>query len=124
MQTLSVILSYLAILLWVFGLYLAFFSHLRTIFRQSVAVIWKRKYLWLLAFFAGLSAYGGEVNFIIDDGYFVGFGDYRLNPRLYASFAEFRSIIDKLKARNFRAIPVKSQIQSQYSRLQCSPSLK
>lgn len=64
MQTLSTILSYLAILLWVFGLYLAFFSHLRGLFRQALVVMWKRKYLWLLAFFAGLSAYGGEANFL------------------------------------------------------------
>lgn len=64
MQILSTILSYLAILLWVFGLYLALFSHLRGMFRRAAVVIWKRKYLWLLAFFAGLSAYGGEVNFL------------------------------------------------------------
>lgn len=64
MQILSAILSYLAIILWVFGLYLAFFSYLRGLFRQAVIVMWKRKYLWLLAFFAGLSAYGGEVNFL------------------------------------------------------------
>ena len=64
MQTLSTILSYLGILLWFFGIYLAFFSHLRGLFARAVAVIWKRKYLWLLAFFGGLSAYGGEVNFL------------------------------------------------------------
>lgn len=68
MQTLTTILSYLAIVLWVFGLYLAFFSHLRSMFLEAVKVIWKRKYLWLLAFFAGLSAYGGEVNFLFQRG--------------------------------------------------------
>jgi hypothetical protein len=62
METLSIILSYLGILLWVFGLYLAFFSKLRGMFATSVMMIWKRKYLWLLAFFAGLTAYGGEIN--------------------------------------------------------------
>jgi len=63
MQIFSVILSYLAILLWFYGIYLAFFSSLRRFFMQAAQVMWKRKYLWLLAFFAGLTAYGGEVNF-------------------------------------------------------------
>lgn len=63
MQTLNIIISYLGILLWAFGLYLAFFSHLRTLIGRAVVIIWKKKYLWLLGFFAGLTAYGGEVNF-------------------------------------------------------------
>lgn len=50
------------------------------------------------------SFYDGEVNFIIDDGYFVGFGDYRLNAHLYPSAAKFRELIAALKARRFRVI--------------------
>lgn len=46
----------------------------------------------------------GEVNFIIDDGYFMGMGDFRLRPELYASTAEFRDLIAELKRRNFRVI--------------------
>ncbi len=64
MQIFNTLLSYLVLILWVFGLYLAFFSPLRGLFLQAVKAIWKRKYLWLLAFFAGLSSYGGEVNFL------------------------------------------------------------
>ncbi|MEK7637232.1 MAG: hypothetical protein AAB402_02445 [Patescibacteria group bacterium] len=64
MQTLSLIFSYVGILLWLFGLYLAAFSHLRGILGRAAAVIWQKKYLWLLAFFAGMTAYGGEVNFL------------------------------------------------------------
>lgn len=48
--------------------------------------------------------YDGEVNFIIDDGYFVGMGDFRLRPELYASTAEFRDLIAELKRRRFRVI--------------------
>lgn len=62
MQTLNVVLSYLGIAIWIFGLYLAFFSHLRGMLGQAVIVAWQKKYIWLLAFFAGLSAYGGEIN--------------------------------------------------------------
>lgn len=46
----------------------------------------------------------GEVNFIIDDGYFLGMGDFRLRPELYASNADFRDLIAELKRRNFRVI--------------------
>jgi len=48
--------------------------------------------------------YSGEVNFIIDDGYFLGMGDFRLRPELYASADEFRDLIAGLKRRNFRVI--------------------
>ncbi len=64
MHTFNTIASYLGILLWGFGLYLAFFSHLRGLFGRAVVTVWRKKYLWLLAFFAGLTAYGGEVNFL------------------------------------------------------------
>lgn len=63
MQIINIIISYLGILLWAFGLYLAFFSHLRGILGRAAVVMWKKKYLWLLGFFAGMTAYGGEVNF-------------------------------------------------------------
>lgn len=64
MQTLTVILTYVGILLWVLGLFLAFFSHLRGFLGRGLAIIWQKKYLWLLGFFAGMTAYGGEVNFL------------------------------------------------------------
>lgn len=50
------------------------------------------------------SFHDGEVNFIIDDGYFLGMGDFRLRPELYGSVAEFRDVIAELKRRNFRVI--------------------
>lgn len=64
MQTLNTILTYLGLAIWIFGLYLAFFSHLRGMLGQAVAVTWHRKSVWLLAFFAGLTAYGGEINYL------------------------------------------------------------
>ncbi len=48
--------------------------------------------------------YSGEVNFIIDDGYFLGKGDFRLRPELYASVPAFRDVIAELKRLNFRVI--------------------
>ena len=48
--------------------------------------------------------YSGEVNFIIDDGYFLGMGDFRLRPELFASVEAFRDLIAELKRRNFRVI--------------------
>jgi len=50
------------------------------------------------------SFYDGEVNFIIDDGYFVGFGDFRLKPDLYPTLESFRELIAELKKRKFRVI--------------------
>jgi len=50
------------------------------------------------------SFYEGEVNFIIDDGYFLGMGDFRLRPELYPTNAAFRDLIGELKKRNFRVI--------------------
>ena len=63
MQILINIVSYLGIILWVFGAYLAGFSHLRSMVGRAVVIIWHKKYLLFLAFFAGLSAYGGENKF-------------------------------------------------------------
>ena len=48
--------------------------------------------------------YDGEVNFIIDDGYFMGMGDFRLRPELYPTNEAFRELIAELKARRFRVI--------------------
>ncbi|MET0261434.1 MAG: TIM-barrel domain-containing protein [Rariglobus sp.] len=48
--------------------------------------------------------YDGEVNFIIDDGYFLCMGDFRLRPELYATVDAFRELIAELKRRNFRVI--------------------
>lgn len=48
--------------------------------------------------------YDGEVNFIIDDGYFVGMGDFRLRPELYPTVDDFRELIAELKRRRFRVI--------------------
>jgi hypothetical protein len=48
--------------------------------------------------------YTGEVNFIIDDGYFLGMGDFRTRPELYATPEEFRALIAELKRQNFRVI--------------------
>lgn len=64
MQTLNTVLSYIGIAIWIFGLYLAFFSHLRGMLGQAVVVAWHKKSIWLLAFFAGLTAYGGEINYL------------------------------------------------------------
>lgn len=64
MNIVSNILQYLGIALWVFGLYLVFFSHLRGLFIKALKTLWQKKYLLLLAFFAGMTAYGGEVNFL------------------------------------------------------------
>lgn len=35
----------------------------RQIFLDALAVIWRKKYLWFIGFFAGLVAYGGEADF-------------------------------------------------------------
>lgn len=64
MNIISTIFSYLGIALWIFGLYLVFFSHLRGIAVKAMVTLWHKKYLLLLAFFAGMTAYGGEVNFL------------------------------------------------------------
>lgn len=50
------------------------------------------------------SFYDGEVNFIIDDGYFLGMGDFRLRPELYPDNEAFRELISELKKRKFRVI--------------------
>lgn len=36
----------------------------REVLQQAWAIIWRKKYLWFIAFFAGLASYGGEVNFL------------------------------------------------------------
>ncbi len=64
MQIFNTILSYVGILLWVFGIYLVAFSKLRGIIGRAVVVVWQKKYLWLLALFAGIPSYGGEINFL------------------------------------------------------------
>ncbi len=48
--------------------------------------------------------YDGEVNLIIDDGYFHSWGDFRVRPDLYPSVDDFRALITELKGRNFRVI--------------------
>lgn len=50
------------------------------------------------------SFYPGEVNFIIDDGYFLGMGDFRFRPELYPTLESFQGLIAELKKRNFRVI--------------------
>lgn len=64
MHIVDIVISYIGLFLWVFGIYLFFRSNLRSILGQAWAVIWRRKYLWFVGFFAGLSTYGGEVNFL------------------------------------------------------------
>lgn len=36
----------------------------REVLQQALAIIWRKKYLWFIAFFAGLASYGGEINFL------------------------------------------------------------
>ncbi len=36
----------------------------REVLQQAWAIIWRKKYLWFIAFFGGLASYGGEVNFL------------------------------------------------------------
>ena len=50
------------------------------------------------------SFYDGEVNFIIDDGYFLGFGEFQLRPELYPTTEAFRDLLAELKKRRFRVI--------------------
>lgn len=65
MEILSAIFTYAAIVLWGFGLYLVTNSHLRPMLVEAAKMMWQKKYLWFLAFFAGLTAYGGEINFLV-----------------------------------------------------------
>ncbi len=37
----------------------------RQILNNAFAIVWQKKYLWFIAFFAGLTSYGGEVNFLL-----------------------------------------------------------
>lgn len=64
MHIVDIIIGYIGLLLWVFGVYLFFRSELRTILGQALAVVMRRKYLLFIGFFAGLSSYSGEVNFL------------------------------------------------------------
>lgn len=50
------------------------------------------------------SFHDGEVNLIIDDGYFRCWGDFRVKPSLYPTVAAFRDLIAELKRRRFRVI--------------------
>lgn len=50
------------------------------------------------------SFHDGEVNLIIDDGYFHCWGDFRVKPELYATIDAFRDLIAELKHRKFRVI--------------------
>lgn len=36
----------------------------REVLQEALGIIWRKKYLWFIAFFAGLASYGGEVNFL------------------------------------------------------------
>ncbi len=36
----------------------------REVLQQAWAIIWRRKFLWFIGFFAGFATYGGEVNFL------------------------------------------------------------
>jgi hypothetical protein len=64
MNIINTIFSYLGIALWVFGLYLVFLTPIRGLLLKSAKTLWQKKYLLLIAFFAGMTAYGGEVNFL------------------------------------------------------------
>lgn len=46
----------------------------------------------------------GEVNLIIDDGYFHSWGDFRVKPELFATVDAFRDLIAELKKWKFRVI--------------------
>ncbi len=59
----------------------------------------------LLTFADGIrTIYPGEVNYIIDDGWFNNLGDYRQKESEFGSADDFKNTIAKLKAKGFRVI--------------------
>lgn len=48
--------------------------------------------------------YPGEVNYIIDDGWFNNFGDYQQKSATFGTADDFKQTIAKLKAKGFRVI--------------------
>ena len=39
----------------------------REVIQRALEIIWRKKFLWFLGFFAGLATYGGEINFLISN---------------------------------------------------------
>lgn len=65
MNVANTILNFLAGAFVVLGLILLFSAKsLRPYLLNGIKAIWQKKYLWFLGIFAGLAAYGGEVNFL------------------------------------------------------------
>lgn len=64
MHIFDVVISYIGLTLWIFGIYLFFRSDLRFLIAKALGIVWRKKYLWFIGFFAGLTTYGGEVNFL------------------------------------------------------------
>lgn len=64
MNVLNLILQYLLVILFVVGVIVVIRSKIiQGVLKNGIQVVWKKKYLWFIAAFAGLATYGGEANF-------------------------------------------------------------
>ncbi len=63
----------------------------REVLQQALGIVWRKKYLWFIGLFAGLTTYGGEVNFLF---------------RKYNTVATFQKLL-----RTIRSLFFEGQIQ-------------
>ncbi|MBI5467447.1 MAG: hypothetical protein HY975_04545 [Candidatus Kerfeldbacteria bacterium] len=70
----------------------------REVLQQALSIIWRKKYLWFIALFAGISTYGGEVNFLFSK---------------YNTIATFQNFL-----RTIRSLFLEQQIQPYLQKIQ------
>ncbi len=94
LDILDIVIEWVAFGLVILGIVLLFASKtIRPYLRQGLQIMWSKKYLWFVGIFAGITAYGGEVNFLMQKVYDVAsFRDY---------IAAIREVVVKGEAHDF-----------------------